>query len=65
MKHVMLFRWWKRTQVDIQIGKGFLCVGLDRTTPRWLSRFSWRPVAYYSPDATPTHPRARGLKGPS
>lgn len=59
MKRIMLFRWWKRTQIDIQIGTGFLSLGLDRTTPRWC------PVAYYSPDATPTHPRARGLKGPS
>lgn len=65
MKRIMLFRWWKRTQVDIRIGGGFLSLGLDRTTPRWLSRFSWRPIAYYSPDATPTHRCARGIKGPT
>lgn len=65
MKRVMLFRWWRRTQLDIQLGNGFLSLGLDRTTPRRLSWFSWRLVAYYSPDATPVHPRARGLKGPS
>lgn len=59
MKRIMLFRWWKRTQLDIQLGNGFLCLGLDRTTPRWMSRLNWRLIAYYSPDATPVHPRAK------
>jgi hypothetical protein len=60
MKRIMLFRWWKRTQLDIQVGYGFLCLGLDRGTPRWMSRLNWRLIAYYSPDATPVHPRAKG-----
>ncbi len=60
MKRITLFRWWKRTQLDIQVGNGFLSLGLDRTTPRWMSRLTWRPIAYYSPDATPVHPRAKG-----
>lgn len=52
-----LFRWYRRTQLDIQWGGGWLSVGLDR------HQFPWRPIAYWSPDATPVHPRARGLKG--
>lgn len=63
MRRVAVFRWWKRTQLDIQLQSGFLSLGLDRRTPRWASRLSWRLIAYYSPDATPVHPRARGLKG--
>ena len=76
---VHLFRWYKRTQLDIEWrpGKfrrwaglhspsghvtgdcpcqrtGFLSLGLDRTN-------GWRPIAYWSPDATPVHPAARGL----
>lgn len=58
MKHsrFYLFRWWKRTQLDIRLGSGFLSVGLDR-------RAKWpRVIGYWSPDSTPVHPQARGLK---
>lgn len=56
MKHkrFFLFRWWKRTQLDIRLRDGFLSVGLD-----W--RTGWSPIAYWSPDATPVHPRAKGI----
>jgi hypothetical protein len=54
-KRFMLFRWWRRTQLDIRLHASFLSVGLDR-------RRGWRPIAYWSPDATPMHPAARGLK---
>jgi hypothetical protein len=57
-----LFRWWRRTQLDIELRAGFLSLGLDRRTPRG-ALFPWRLIAYYSPDATPIHPRSRGLKG--
>lgn len=50
----MLFRWHKRTQLDIRLRRGFLSLGLDR-------RRGWRSIAYWSPDATPVHPKARGL----
>lgn len=63
MKRIALFRWWKHTQLDIRLKSGFLSLGLDRRTPRWVSPISWRLIAYYSPDATPVHPRGRGLKG--
>lgn len=63
MRRVALFRWWKRTQLDIRLKNGFLSLGLDRRAPRWASHLRWRLIAYYSPDATPVHPRARGLKG--
>lgn len=42
-----LFRWHKRTQLDIEFRGGFLSLG----------------IAYWSPDATPMHPRTRGLRG--
>jgi hypothetical protein len=49
-----LFRWSKHTQLDIEWRGGFLSLGLVR-------RGMWKPVAYWSPDATPTHPEARGM----
>lgn len=63
MSRLSLYRWSKRTQIDIELRNGFLCLGLDRRTPRWMSRLSWRLIAYYSPDATPVHPHSRGLRG--
>lgn len=54
MRRVHLFRWWKHTQIDIECRGGFLSLGLVR-------RGMWKPVAYWSPDATPTHPKARGI----
>lgn len=63
-RRFVLYRWWKRTQLDIHIGgAGFVCVGVDRRAPRWATWVPWRAIAYYSPDATPMHPRARGWKG--
>lgn len=55
-KRFMLFRWHKRTQLDVRLEGRFLSLGLDRRGPRW------RVIAYVSPDATPVHPAARGLK---
>lgn len=52
---VYLFRWYRHTQFDIKIRNGWLSLGLDRTRP------GWRLIAYTSPDATPVHPKARGL----
>jgi hypothetical protein len=54
MARAHLFRWAKRTQFDMPCRAGWLSLGLDRTR-------RWRLVAYWSPDATPMHPRARGL----
>lgn len=51
---VYLFRWYRHTQFDIQTRNGWLSLGLDR-------RDGWRLIAYTSPDATPMHPKARGL----
>lgn len=48
-----LFRWHKRTQLDVEWRGGWLSLGLD-----WRRRL--RPIAYWSPDATPAHPAARG-----
>jgi hypothetical protein len=56
VKRVHLFRWWKRTQVDIDLGSQWLCFGIDR-------HGVWQPIAYLSPDATPVHREARGWKG--
>jgi hypothetical protein len=56
VKRVHLFRWWKRTQVDIDLGSQWLCLGIDR-------HGVWQPIAYLSPDATPVHREARGWKG--
>lgn len=57
-----LFRWHRRTQLDIEWRSGWLSLGWTwvrrqewRRSP-WL----WRPIAYWSPDATPVHPGARG-----
>lgn len=58
MKRAYLFRWWKRTQLDVRLAGGFLSLGLDR-------KDGWRPIAYWSPDATPVHPRAKGWKAES
>lgn len=55
MKRFNLFRWYKRTQLDVRFHRGFLSLGLDRRT-------RWRPIAYISPDAVPTNPRARGWR---
>jgi len=55
MRKPMLFRWHKRTQIDIPFRSGFLSLGLDRHDP-------WRVIAYWSPNATPVHPRARGFR---
>lgn len=52
-KRFILFRWRRRWQLDIRLRASFLSLGLD-----W--REGWRPVAYWSPDATPMHPQARG-----
>jgi hypothetical protein len=49
-----LFRWWKRTQLDIDCRGGWLSLGLDR-------RDRWKPIAYWSPDATPMHSQAKGI----
>jgi len=49
-----LFRWWKRWQLDIAFRRGYLSLGVD-----WRDRL--QPVAYWSPDATPAHPQARGV----
>lgn len=49
-----LFRWWKRTQLDLPCHGGWLSLGLDR-------RDWWKPIAYWSPDATPAHPEAKGI----
>jgi hypothetical protein len=54
-RRVHLFRCWRHTQLDVEWRGGFLSLGLDRHGP-------WRPIAYWSPDATPVHPLARGLK---
>lgn len=54
MTRLYFFRWWKRTQLDIRLRRGYLSLGLDR-------RDGWRVIAYTSPDATPVHPAARGL----
>lgn len=56
MLRTHLFRWWKRTQLDTRTRSGWLSVGLDR-------RDGWHPFAYWSPDATPVHPRARHYLG--
>jgi hypothetical protein len=53
MRKVHLFRWWKRTQLDIEWRGGWLSLGLNR-------RGRWGLIAYWSPDATPVHPAARG-----
>jgi hypothetical protein len=52
-KRFILFRWWKHWQLDIRLSNRFLSIGLN-----W--REGVRPVAYLSPDATPTHPMTRG-----
>lgn len=62
MHRFTLYRWWKRTQLDVQLGRGYLSLGVDRRPPVAVC-IPWRPIAYYSPDATPAHPRARGLNG--
>lgn len=54
MSRAMLFRWYKRKQLDIRLWSGYLSLGLD-----W--RDGLRAIAYWSPDATPVHPAARGL----
>jgi hypothetical protein len=58
MKHrrFLLFRWHKRVQLDIRLGAGFLSLG-------WVWRYRHRPIAYWSPDATPIHPGVRVLFG--
>lgn len=64
-RRFMLFRWWRRTQLDIRLRASFLSLGLDRRRgphPDKPIRRGWRLIAYWSPDATPMHPRARGLK---
>jgi hypothetical protein len=51
------YRWHKRTQLDIALGRfarfGYLGIGWT-----WLD--GHRPVLYWSPDATPSHKRAVG-----
>jgi hypothetical protein len=47
---VYLFRWHRHTQLDIQIHNGWLCIGYKK----------FYPVFYWSPDATPMNPNARG-----
>jgi len=53
-KRVKLYRWNRHRQVDIRTPRGFLSLG-------WTWRYQSRPVLYWSPDATPTHPAAWGL----
>lgn len=49
-----LYRWHKRIQLDINLGRrGYLSLG-------WTWRSDSRPVCYWSPDATPMHARAVG-----
>jgi hypothetical protein len=47
---VHLFRWYRHAQLDIELLGGWMSLGVKR----------WRPIAYWSPDATPMHPKARG-----
>lgn len=54
MRRPHLFRWHQHWQWDVPFGRGWLSLGA-----------SWRsgriqPVAYWSPDATPSNPLARG-----
>lgn len=55
-KRFLLSRWHKRTQLDIDFGARWLSIGVDRHSRHW------RLIAYISPDATPVHLDARGLK---
>ena len=54
MRRPCLFRWHKRTQLDVPTPRGWLSFGLDR-------RNGPRVIAYWSPDATPSNPRAKGF----
>lgn len=53
--HFWFFRWWRHWQVDMAFRRWrWFSVGV-----KW--RTGWpRLVAYYSPDATPSHPKKRG-----
>lgn len=53
----MLFRWCRHWQLDcVLFGRGYFCVGLCWFRGPLRPRF----IAYFSPDATPSHPRRRG-----
>lgn len=57
MRNLTLYRWHKRTQLDIRLGSqaqgGYLSLG-------WSWQDGHRPICYWSPDATPMHARAVG-----
>ena len=57
-----LFRWYRHWQLDAPTWPvGWLSLGF-KSERRSGTRFGpWRPVAYWSPDATPLHPQARGI----
>lgn len=55
MRKAYLFRWHRHWQLDMPCASGWLSLGLS-----W--RYGVRPIAYWSPDATPVHPRAKGLR---
>lgn len=59
---VWFFRWWRHWQIDIALGRRrWFSIGVN-WRPRFKDEWAWpRLIAYYSPDATPVHPKARGL----
>lgn len=55
--HGHLFRWYRHWHYEFLVNGWWCIVGFT-----WRNEYGRRgPCLYISPDATPTHPKARGL----
>jgi hypothetical protein len=60
MRKPYLFKWHRHWQLDIPLGRRWLCVGWCWSNNKHPAKSGL--VLYWSPNATPSHPRAWGFR---